>query len=99
MRAFELWIRRQGGEKGRTTLRKVCQVRTQKEGKALDCWLRDRVRVDIFPIDLQVRKVLEKYHLPDDPLRLARLSRSTGYNPRIIARAANSLGSELASWE
>lgn len=99
MRAFEARIRRRGWIRGREELRAICEVRTREEGKALDCWLRDRVRVDSFPIDTQVRKLLDNRELPHDPVRLVRLVRAMGRRPRVIARAANSLSSELVGWD
>ncbi len=98
MRAFETRIRQRGWVRGRESLRVICGVTTRREGKALDCWIRDRLNLDSFPIDTQVRRLLELRKLPDDPAELVRLVKALGWNPRVIARAANSLSPELVSW-
>jgi len=98
MRSFESRIRRLGWVRGRNELRRICDVWSFREGKALDCWLRDRLRVNSFPIDIRVREVLAKYKLEEQPSDLVRLAKALGQNPRVIARAANSLGPELLQW-
>ena len=98
MKSFESRIRRLGWVRGRNELRRICDVWSGREGKALDCWLRDRLRVNSFPIDVRVREVLTKYKLAEQPNELVRLARALGQNPRVIARATNRLGPELMEW-
>jgi len=54
-------LRKMGYEDARTKLQEI--VGTESE-KIVDCWLRDVVRLDAFPIDSRVRRLLQKYKLP-----------------------------------
>jgi hypothetical protein len=54
--------------------------------KTLSVFVRDCVGGDCFPIDLRVRRQLEKYELPLDERLLVRMSLALGQNPRELAR-------------
>lgn len=54
--------------------------------KTLSVFVRDCVGGNCFPIDLRVRRQLEKYKLPLDEALLVRMSLALGQNPRELAR-------------
>jgi hypothetical protein len=54
--------------------------------KTLSVFVRDCVGGNCFPIDLRVRRQLQKYQLPEDEKLLVRMSLSLGQNPREVAR-------------
>jgi len=54
--------------------------------KTLSVFVRDCVGGNCFPIDLRVRRQLERYGLPLDERQLVRMSLSLGRNPRELAR-------------
>ena len=56
-------LRQLGYDNARLKLQNI--VNTDAE-KIVDCWLRDIVKLDAFPIDSRIRKLLKKYGVPDD---------------------------------
>jgi hypothetical protein len=54
--------------------------------KTLSVFVRDCVGGNCFPIDLRVRRQLEKYELPLDEKLLVRMALALGQNPRELAR-------------
>jgi hypothetical protein len=65
--------------------------------KTLSVFVRDCVGGNCFPIDLRVRRQLEKYHLPVDERLLVRICLSLGQNPREAARVFYEAESEEMS--
>jgi hypothetical protein len=55
--------------------------------KIVNCWIRDVLRIDAFPIDTRVRNVLKKYDLPEDSSIIMDWCKSHGISSRIFARA------------
>ena len=55
--------------------------------KIIDCYLRDILRLDSFPIDTHVRRVLSKYGIPADPYAIVAVCNKMGIDVRILARA------------
>jgi hypothetical protein len=62
-RKFVNMLRKMGYEEARRKLREI--VRTESE-KIVDCWLRDIVRLDAFPIDSRIKSLLREYRIPVD---------------------------------
>lgn len=60
---FIFMLRKMGYENARKKLQKIVVT---EEGKIVDCWLRDIVRLDAFPIDSRIRDLLEQYGIPVD---------------------------------
>jgi len=87
MKGFERGLRRVGWKAARAKLYKVCGVGDAGMAKVLDCYIRDRLRLQSFPIDSRVRDVLRDYRLPQNPNRIVLLARRLGWNPRVLARA------------
>jgi hypothetical protein len=54
--------------------------------KTLSVFVRDCVKGNSFPIDLRVRRQLEKHQLPEDEGLLVRMCLALDQNPRIVAR-------------
>jgi hypothetical protein len=54
--------------------------------KTLSVFVRDCVGGNCFPIDLRVRRQLEKHKLPEDERMLVRMSLALGKDPRELAR-------------
>lgn len=59
--------------------------------KIIDCYLRDILVMDAFPIDSRVRKVLAKYGIPPDPNAIVAVCNKMGIDVRILARATVSM--------
>jgi len=55
--------------------------------KVIDCYLRDVLKMDAFPIDTHVRRVLSKYGIPADPNAIVAVCNKMGIDVRILARA------------
>jgi hypothetical protein len=55
--------------------------------KIIDCYLRDILLVDAFPIDTRVRRILAKYGIPADPAAIVAVCNKMGIDVRILARA------------
>lgn len=55
--------------------------------KIIDCYLRDVLILDAFPIDSHVRRVLKKYSIPADPSALVAVCQRMEIPVRILARA------------
>jgi hypothetical protein len=55
--------------------------------KIIDCYLRDILKLDAFPIDTHVRRVLSKYSIPADPYAIVAVCNKMGIDVRILARA------------
>jgi hypothetical protein len=67
-------------------LDKIVQDHGATGVKTLSVFVRDCVGGNCFPIDLRVKRQLEKYELPLDERLLVRLSLALGRNPRELAR-------------
>ncbi len=63
-----------------------------KEDRIPSSFLRDYAFVDAFPIDTNVREVLEKYELPKNSLELVAWCRRSGLRARRLTRASYCLG-------
>ena len=59
--------------------------------KIIDCYLRDILLMDAFPIDSKVRRVLAKYGIPADPAAIAAVCSKMGIDVRILSRAVSSM--------
>ena len=55
--------------------------------KVIDCYLRDILKLDAFPIDTHVRRVLSKYGIPADPNAIVAVCNKMGIDVRLLARA------------
>ncbi len=55
--------------------------------KVIDCYLRDILRLDAFPIDAKVRKVLARYNIPPDSYGIVAVCQRMEIPVRILARA------------
>jgi hypothetical protein len=65
--------------------------------KIAACFLRDCVRLDVFPIDSRVGKVLEKYGLPGDSWAIAEACERLQLPTRVFARAVYRRSSDLVN--
>jgi hypothetical protein len=65
--------------------------------KIAACFLRDCARLDVFPIDSRVGKVLEKYGLPGDSWAIAEACERLHLPTRVFARAVYSRSSDLVN--
>ena len=59
--------------------------------KIIDCYLRDVLLLDAFPIDTRVRRTLAKYGIPADPAAIVAVCNKMGIDVRILARATYSM--------
>jgi hypothetical protein len=59
--------------------------------KIVDCYLRDILRLDAFPVDSHVRKVLAKYGIPPDAGAIVAVCNKMGIDVRVLARATYSM--------
>jgi hypothetical protein len=71
-------------EKAKNKLQGI--VKTESD-KIVECWIRDILRIDAFPINTKVRNVLKKYDLPQDPSIIMGWCKRRGINSIIFARA------------
>ena len=67
-------------------LDKIVEDHEATGAKTLSVFVRDCVGGNCFPIDLRVRRQLEKYNLPNNERLLVRMSLALGRNPRELAR-------------
>jgi len=81
---FVLSLRRAGYERARSKLQGI--VKTDSE-KIVDCWLRDIVKIDAFPIDSRIRNLLEKYEIPVDSNFIIKCCKQNNIPVRPFARA------------
>jgi hypothetical protein len=77
-------LRQLGYENARLKLQKI--VKTDAE-KIVDCWLRDIVKLDAFPIDSRIRKLLKTYGVPDDSNFIINCCNKNNIPIRPLARA------------
>jgi hypothetical protein len=61
-------------------------MKTDSE-KIVNCWLRDIVRLDAFPIDTRIRALLRKYGIPEDSSFVIQCCKRTNIPVRAVARA------------
>lgn len=59
-----------------------------KAGKIVDCYLREVLLLDAFPIDRHVARVLAKYSIPADPVAIVAVCRKLNIPVRVLARAS-----------
>jgi hypothetical protein len=55
--------------------------------KIIDCYMRDILHLDAFPIDSRVKKVLANFSIPADPWALVAVCRKLNIPVRVFARA------------
>lgn len=53
--------------------------------KVLSLFCRDKLKIDSFPIDRHVKRVLQQYHLPTNEDDIINLCRATNLDPRKVA--------------
>jgi hypothetical protein len=81
---FVLSLRKAGYEKARCQLQGI--VRTDSE-KIVDCWLRDIVKIDAFPIDTRIKGLLREYRIPVDSEIIIECCKKNNVPIRPFARA------------
>jgi len=59
--------------------------------KVIDCYLRDILLLDAFPIDTKVRKVLSKYSIPPDSYGIVAVCQRMDIPVRILARSVQDM--------
>ena len=55
--------------------------------KIVECFLRDVLKIDSFPIDMRIGKVLGRYHVPPNSRKIVDCCRQLNIDPRIFNRA------------
>jgi hypothetical protein len=55
--------------------------------KIVECFLRDCIKIDCFPIDLRIKRILKSYHIPEDSRKIVECCRELNINPRFFNRA------------
>lgn len=55
--------------------------------KIVECFLRDVLKIDSFPIDMRIREVLDRYHVPRSSRKIVDCCRQLNIDPRIFNRA------------
>lgn len=77
-------LRAMGYENARDKLQGIMETDCQK---IVDCWLRDIVRLDAFPIDTRIRGLLGKYRIPENSDFIIQCCKSNNIPVRALARA------------
>ncbi len=90
---FREALRRAGPHVSRAALQSILKTSSTK---IIDCYLRDFVRVDSFPIDTRVQRVLDAYGIAGDSWSMVEICRRNGVDPRTLARAVYERADELA---
>lgn len=73
-----------GYRNAKATLMQIVQSDSQK---IVDCWLRDLVKLDAFPIDSNVKRVLKRFRIPADSDFIVQAAQSLNIPVRQFARA------------
>jgi hypothetical protein len=81
---FVAVLRTKNSREAKSFLKDIVQSHSDK---IVECWLRDIARVDAFPIDSNVRRVLKRYHVPDDSDLIVKCAQSLNIPVREFARA------------
>jgi hypothetical protein len=81
---FSVLLRKAGYERARKKLQEI--VGTEAE-KIVNCWLRDIVKIDAFPIDTRIRNLLKKYGIPVDSHFIIKCCEQNNIPIRPFARA------------
>lgn len=81
---FVFMLRKMGYRKARKRLQEI--VRTEEE-KIVDCWLRDIVRLNAFPIDARIKNLLKQYRIPIDSDFIIKCCEQNNIPIRPFARA------------
>ncbi|MCW3999896.1 MAG: hypothetical protein NWE93_06630 [Candidatus Bathyarchaeota archaeon] len=82
--AFVEQLKISGYENSRNLLQGI--VETEAE-KIVDCWIRDIVRLDAFPIDVRIRHLFNQYNVPVDSNFIIDCCKKNGIPVRPLARA------------
>lgn len=77
-------LREMGYENARRKLQEI--VGTDAE-KIVDCWLRDIVKLDAFPIDTRIKSILREYKIPVDSEIIIECCKKNNVPIRPFARA------------
>ena len=67
--------------------RKLQEIMETDAEKIVDCWLRDIVKLDAFPIDTRIRDLLKKYEIPVDSDFIIERCKQNNVPIRAFARA------------
>jgi hypothetical protein len=81
---FIVTLRKMGYENARRKLQEI--VGTEAE-KIVDCWLRDIVRLNAFPIDARIKDLLKQYRIPIDSDFIIKCCEQNNIPIRPFARA------------
>jgi hypothetical protein len=84
MEKLEAALKEQDPFVARAVLLDVLEARA---GKIVDCYLREVLLLDSFPIDRRVERVLAKYNIPPDPVAITAVCRKLNIPVRVLARA------------
>lgn len=84
LRGFFTSLRKLEPKEAREELYRVADVKTYS--KIITCMLRDISKVDCFPIDRRVARLLKKYGFPKDEDAIVKICRSGNIDPRILNR-------------
>lgn len=74
---------------------KMAMSPNSTSSKIFECFMRDWLNVDSFPIDSNVREVLRTYEIPDDSALIRDCIRELNLDPKYYARAVFDLADEL----
>jgi hypothetical protein len=77
-------LKTMGYENARDKLQGIMETDCEK---IVDCWLRDIVRLDAFPIDTRIRGLLRKYGMPEDSNFIIQCCRRNNIPVKSFARA------------
>jgi len=80
-------LKAEGAESPQHAIVDLMNACDTSSSKIVECFLRDCLKIDCFPIDLRIRRVLQSYHIPDDSRKLVECCRQLNINPRIFNRA------------
>lgn len=77
-------LRKMGYDSSRNLLQGIMETDSEK---IIDCWLRDIVRLDAFPIDIRIRRLLKQYGIPADSDFIIKCCKEKSIPVREFARA------------
>jgi hypothetical protein len=77
-------LKAMGYESARNELQGIMETECEK---IIDCWLRDVVKLDAFPIDTRIRGLLRKYRIPENSNFIIQCCESNNIPVRALARA------------
>lgn len=88
MEDFAARLKAAGAPAARAVLQDILDTSSTK---IIDCYLRDILLLNAFPIDRRVAETLKKYHIRPDPYALVAMCEKMDIPPRIFARAVFSM--------